>query len=49
MDQEFYLQNPDMLEFSDVVKVNFKFDNVSIFADGKNIEDEDIWFKHWRS
>ena len=42
LDQEFSLSNPDMLDFNGYVKIKFNFNDVPIFLDGKNIEDEDI-------
>lgn len=41
-EQNFILPNPELKEFNDYVKVNFNFNDVTIFLEGKNIENEDI-------
>jgi len=41
-EQNFILSNPELKEFNDYVKVNFNFNDVTIFLEGKNIENEDI-------
>ena len=42
LDQEFDIPNPDLEDIGDHIKVDFSFDNVCIFLNGKNIENEDI-------
>lgn len=42
LEQEFILPNPDLIDVKDKVRVDFRFENATIFVGDKNAEDENI-------